>query len=763
MVKEYDRDRIMSYEDRRAETSSQPEDLFVELFVQVFGLEKVQSLTHEYPFVDIYGNSRYIDYAVFGDGVKIAFEIDGMNWHHPDRITVEAFEDGLLRQNCMINNGWKVYRWTDRELIREPERVKSQLQLFLENIADISSIDEYLPKQHGETIILRKHQQEALDSLDEMRRHGKSIGLITHAQGAGKTIVAVTDAKIFNGRTLFIAHRRELVTQAYKAFQTIWPEVETGIMLGNRRDIHTENLVASIQSLTENLNTFKKDQFKYVIIDEAHHAIAESYKKILRYFRPDFILGLTATPERTDGTSVLELFKDVAHRLDLKTAIELGELVPIRCVRVNTNVDISRVRFNQIQYHWKDIEESLIIPSRDALIVKTYIEHVRGKKGVAFCVNVQHGHNLADQFVASGVNARSVSGKLPQKERDSILQEFQYGNIDVLCACDILNEGWDCPEVEVLMMARPTLSKVIYLQQLGRGTRKSEGKESLVVFDFIDNSSRYNQSLNLHRVIGNNKYRSGALVLAPEKMIDAENSMIDNGVKPTNTLNISLWAKDFTEIDIFNWQELRKDMISVPHLEVELNTSEGLIRRSVERQIVTPDHQFDIGSRTYYYFKRESIPAICQLLNINPVVASNIKEKFISYIEEMHMSASYKPVFVLSFFHSADSTGKALIKDVTERFQRFYLERFVSKNFVEANNLVISRIDSLNSDQVQTVMLSNPFEKFERRRFFEYVKSDLANIRLNKHLWMSLSELDKSQIQLICQKSILEYYDRLSK
>ena len=127
------------------------------------------------------------------------------------------------------------------------------------------------------------------------------------------------------------------------------------------------------------------------------------------------------------------------------------------------------------------------------------------------------------------------------------------------------------------------------------------------------------------------------------------------------------------------------------------------------------------------------------------------------------MSASYKPVFVLSFFHSADSTGKSLIKEVTKRFQEFYLERSTSKKPVEANNLVISRIDSLSLDQIQTVMLSNPFEKFERRRFFEYVKSDLANIRLNKHLWMSLSELDKSQIQLICQNAIQEYYDRLSK
>src|SRR5207249_7227704 len=122
----------------------------------------------------------------------------------------------------------------------------------------------------------------------------------------------------------------------------------------------------------------------------------------------------------------------------------------------------------------------------------------------------------------SDVPARSVSGRMPAREREQYLRQFQQGDLHVLCACDLLNEGWDCPDVEVLLMARPTLSKVIYLQQLGRGTRKAPGKECLIVFDFVDNASRYNQSLSLHRVLGVSRYRQGGLVVAPPDLLDAE-------------------------------------------------------------------------------------------------------------------------------------------------------------------------------------------------------------------------------------------------
>ncbi len=746
----------------RTAVSSAPEDAFVELFAQVFGLDKVQLLSYDYPVQDIYGTSRFIDYALTTPDARVAFEIDGLTWHHPDAITVDKFEDDLLRQNSLIHQGWRVFRWTDRELMHEPERVKEQLAIFLGSISDLVSFEDFLPKQRGDAFELRPHQEEALASLEQMRADGKTIALLTHAQGAGKTVAAISDAKRLGGRTLFLAHRRELVLQAYESFKELWPEATTGLFMGDVRDHDAHNIAGSIQSLADRLKEFEETTFHYLVIDEAHHAAAPSYRKVLGYFRPKFVLGLTATPDRADGQSILELFQECAHRLDLKTAVEMGELVPIRCVRVKTNVDLTRVRFNQIQYNRKDIEERVLIPPRDKLIVDTYLNHVRGRRAVVFCVNIRHGENVAELFRREGVTARSVSGRMPRKEREKYLQDFRTGQVQVLCACDILNEGWDCPEVEVLMMARPTLSKVIYLQQLGRGTRKAPGKECLIVFDFVDNATRYNQSLNLHRVLGIARYREGGLVLAPEAQLNDEEQRLGRGEKPTTVLDIGVWARDYEEIDLFNWQEAVADMISVSELEVELATSQGLIRRAIERGKLEADHTLTLGDRTYHYFAKERIEEVCEKLGIEKIGAHNIKQRFISFAQKMDMAASYKPVMLLALLDSLNDRGRARVTDVVARFREFYEARKRAGLAVERASATMNRVDTLDDGEVQQVMLRMPFEKFERRKFLEYDPRDLAFLRFAPDLWRQIKPEDLAEVRDICERSIAKYYERLA-
>jgi very-short-patch-repair endonuclease len=163
----------ISTTDRPGQASA-PEDLFVDLFAEVFGAEKAQLLAHEYPFQDIYGGGRFIDYALKTLDSRIAFEIDGLEWHLPGSAAVPKFEDDLLRQNSLIHMGWQVYRWTDRQILAEPERVKEELAKFLESIPNLVSFDDFLPRQRGELVELRQHQEDALASLAAMRAEGKT-------------------------------------------------------------------------------------------------------------------------------------------------------------------------------------------------------------------------------------------------------------------------------------------------------------------------------------------------------------------------------------------------------------------------------------------------------------------------------------------------------------------------------------------------------------------------------------------------------------
>jgi superfamily II DNA or RNA helicase len=690
---------------------------------------------------------------------RIAFEIDGLAWHLPTAISVTEHEDALLRQNSLIHQGWRVFRWTDRQIEREPERVKQQLALFLERLPAIVAFDDFLPRQTGEVLELREHQDEALLALQRMRDEGKTIALLEHATGAGKTVTALADARRLGARILCVVHRRGLVGQTRKEFAKLWPEADTGRFFGGIRELEADNLIALVPSLVRHLEEFAPTAFDYLVIDEAHHAMADMYRRILGYFRPRFILGLTGTAERADGQNLLELFRDCAHRLTLEEAVERGELVPIRCVRVRTNIDLTKVRFNQVQYNRKDIEETIAIPARDRLIVDTYLQHVHGRKAVAFAVNVRHGEDLAEEFRRQGGPAQSVSGRMSNQEREQHLQAFREGHLRVLCACDILNEGWDCPDIEVLLMARPTLSKVIYLQQLGRGTRKAPGKECLIVFDFVDNATRYNQSYSLSGILGLNRHRQGGLALAPQALLDAEDYALAHGERPTTVLEIGLWARDYEQIDVFNWQQEVVNMISLPDLERELGVAEGRLKGAVERGQIKPNHVLQLGERTYTYFHRDRIEEVRLAIGAPKLEDTTIRDRFMRFLEEKDMTMSYKPVMLLALLDTVGDDGKAALREVVQKFQRFYQERRAAGLAVERPGARRQSVDELDEVAVQRLLVEKPFEKFERRRFLRYDR-DLAYIRFDPRLWRQFGGDDLQRIRAICLESIRSYYER---
>ena len=619
-----------------------------------------------------------------------------------------------------------------------------------------------LPVQMGQTIELRDYQQEAAENLQKMREDGKTIALLYHATGVGKTITAATDAKAVGGRTLFLVNALKLASQAKDTFAKVWPEATLGEYTGSQKDMSQTVIFATVQSISKDLEKFSPTDFDYLIVDECHHAAANTYQKIFTYFHPKFILGLTATPERSDGEDMLELFQNVAHKMDLKTAVERGVLVPIRCIRVKTNIDLTDVRINGIKYNSQDLESKLFIPERNRLIVDTYLKYVNGKKTVIFCASVDHAAEIAKLLRDSGVKAEAVSGRDRVEVREKILKDYETGSTNVLCACDLLNEGWDSPHTTVLFMARPTMSKTIYLQQLGRGTRRCPGKEDLLVVDFVDNANMFNMPYSLHRVLDIAKYQPMAYVLAPENKRKLDQDMLFQGEKPEAWLDVPIDVSDYEIIDLFNWQNSVKDMISQIEFVRMVDVQSETVERYIKDGKVKPDLSIPFGDkRMFHYFREESIRNIAKQYGWDLITPQNMADKFMKFIETMDMSYSYKPVLLKAIYEYMDSSGRVALPDVVDYFIDFYEDRKAHGMIAEKSTSIYQKGGYTRKD-VEKNILSNPFKRFEDMRFLMRCK-DVETIEVNPIIFRKLTREDWLHIVDVCDKSLEKYYLRIKK
>ncbi len=745
-------------------SGNRAEDLFIDLFADTFGAEKAGFLYSQYPFFDIYQNARFADFVCESGAKRIAVEIDDEASHNPKLVSQDKFTDDLLKQNSMIHLGWDVYRWTVRQMQKQPDTVKDELRLFLGSERGFREIEDYLPTQRGqsfdgEKLELREYQQEALRNLQAMRENKETIALLYQATGTGKTVTAVMDAKSVDGRTLFVAHTMELVNQAYQTFQSLWKEASVGKFANSIKEINKDVVCGSIQSIALNLGIFKEKDFDYIIIDEAHHATADTYQKVLAYFKPKFLLGLTATPERADDTNILEIFKNTAHKLDIRTAVEIGALVDVRCIRIHTNIDMTQVRFNSVQYNVRDLDVKICVTERNALIVKTWLDYVKDKRTVVFCASVKHAEQIAAIFKEKGVSAEAVSGSMKTSERNELLAKFAKGELKVLCACDLLNEGWDCPETEVLFMARPTMSKVLYTQQLGRGMRLSEGKEYLMVFDFVDNAGQYNAPYSLHRLFRLKDYRAGGLVLGKKGEREAENDLYAKGERPDAVIDYPVDATDYEVVDIFNWQEEAAGMISQMEFVRRVDVQSETIERYVREGKLIPDLIVPMSEhRVFKYFKEESLERYAKEYGWTLIDDQNRKNLFMEMVEDMDMSYSYKPVLLKAILQNADKQGRVKIDDIVTYFRAFYEDRRARGEVVEKHNSIFAKGNYTDKEAVRNI-LSNPFKRFEDMNMMRHTKT-IGIIEVEPTVWKRLAEEDKKHILQVCDLRLKQYYKR---
>ncbi len=748
----------------RSVSGSAAEDLFIDLFADTFGAEKAGYLYSQYPFYDIYQNARFADFVLENGATRVAIEIDDEASHNPCLVSQDKFYDDLLKQNSMIHLGWDVYRWAVRQMQKQPETVKDELRVFLGSDPRFKEIEDYLPTQQGralraDQLELREYQQEALDSLATMRQNRETIALLYHATGTGKTVTAVMDAKRCGGRVLFVAHTMELVNQAYNTFRDLWLEVSVGKFADNLKEPDAHVVCGSIQSVALNLDQFQEDAFDYLIIDEAHHASADTYQKVLAYFKPQFTLGLTATPERADDINILDIFKNTAHKLDIQTAVEIGALVPVRCIRIHTNIDMTKVRFNSVQYNIRDLDVKICVTERNQLIVDTWLDYVRDKRTVVFCASVKHAEQIAELFRAAGVAAIAVSGSMKTSERNEQLAKFASGEIKVLCACDLLNEGWDCPQTEVLFMARPTMSKVLYTQQLGRGMRTANGKDHLMVFDFVDNASQYNMPYSLHRLFKLKDYHAGGTVVGKKGQREAEEDLYRKGEKPDAVIDYPVDATDYEVVDIFNWQEEAAGMISQMEFVRRVDVQTETIERYVREGKLVPDLIVPMSEhRTFKYFKEETLKAYAEQYGWRLIDDGNRKDLFMEMIRQMDMSYSYKPVLIKAILLCADAKGRVKLEDIVRYFRSYYEGRRLLGQKVEKANSIFAK-GGYTDKEAERNILSNPFKRFEDMNMMRHTKT-LGIVQVDESVWKALSAEEKMEIERICNEKLTKYYER---
>jgi superfamily II DNA or RNA helicase len=342
------------------------------------------------------------------------------------------------------------------------------------------------------TFILRPYQQEALDAVVLNANNGISKQLVVLPTGAGKTVI-FSQLPIIKPDTLpmlVLAHRSELLEQARSKILASNPNLTVEIEQADRKAGKVDVVVASVATLGRNntprIEEYPKDYFKSIVIDEAHHAAAPSYRRIIDYFSPDFLLGVTATPQRSDSTRLIDVFDEIVYYKTIQDLIQDGWLAPLIGYRVKTSTDISEVEIQNGEYSQSQLEEKIDNPERNAYVVAAYRNLAMAKKALVFASGVRHAENLAVSFRQASVETAVIVGSTPREEREKILAQFAKGQISVIVNVGVLTEGFDEPSLEAIILAKPTRSTLLYTQIVGRGTRLFEGKEHCIIIDIAD-------------------------------------------------------------------------------------------------------------------------------------------------------------------------------------------------------------------------------------------------------------------------------------
>ncbi len=366
-------------------------------------------------------------------------------------------------------------------------------------------------QQRMASLILRNYQEEGLEKIQKEFESGTSRQLIVLPTGSGKTILMAAIAKHYDKKVLILAHRGELLEQAKTKIKLYWPEADIGICKAQRNEIDHQIVIGSVQSCcrSKRLKQLREKDFDILMIDEAHHAAASTYQKIINALgfqskdiqKNKLLIGFTATPKRSDKKELGNTFDKITFSKSIEELIKEGYLSPVIGRKILTSFVLKGIKTHMGDFAIGKLAEAVNTPERNKFVVSKYKTYAQDRKSIAFCVDVQHCKDLAKEFSKQGIKASAIWGAMPEKNRKRILKRLKNGRLSVVTSCNLLTEGFDLPSLDAIVMSRPTKSKALYIQMVGRGLRTNPGKENCIIFDFTDKHHNINNIISLEITI----------------------------------------------------------------------------------------------------------------------------------------------------------------------------------------------------------------------------------------------------------------------
>lgn len=725
---------------------------------------------------EIFIGSSNLSRSAWTSGIEWNYRIDKKTNFEDFNYFKNMFEDLFLNHSIIVNDEELEYyskTWKRPKIYSNINNKREDINYVYEENRNSNITSMFEP---------RGAQIEALYELKKTRLDGNDKALVVAATGIGKTYLAAFDSREFN-RVLFVAHREEILKQAYESFANVrtdkWLSVmadeeklvadkeeilehivnnkttqeyehNMGFFMNSTKETKKDIIFASVQSLGKekylNEKYFDKDYFDYIVIDEFHHATAKNYQNIINYFKPKFMLGLTATPDRLDNKDVFSICDyNTVYEATLKTAIDKGWLVPFRYYGIyDESVNYDKVEYKNGKYNEKELEKALSINNRAELILKHYKKY-KSTRALGFCTSKSHAEFMAKYFNENGVPSCAVYSSSEgeyNEERSIALKKLRDEDINVIFSVDMFNEGLDIKSIDMVMFLRPTESPTVFLQQLGRGLRKDKNKKYLNVLDFIGSFKKAN--LVPYLLTGESKIRESNTTTIPSEEDYPEDCFIDF---------------DFRLIDIFEKIKKATQKIEDKVIEEFFRIKEDLGHTPTRVEMFTY-----MDEDLYSNIKKKSKLNIFKdytnfLNNINEsenTLNDTLGYEFIKFIENTSMSKTYKLPVLLAFYNNGNMKLKIDDEDLYKSFKDFYSKGSNGVDMLKDKST--SRFKSWNKKEYVKLARKNPVH-FLCKSSSEYFYLDGDYVCLNTELEPFFSNKDFiTNVKDAIDFRIKEYY-----